>query len=73
MNNNFKAVIIGICAGAASAYAITYPLEQRAIERLAEAYDQGKKDALRRNPASDELEMTCLGMWLETRPVPTEK
>lgn len=26
--------------------------------------DQALKEALRTNPPSDELEMTCLGLWL---------
>jgi hypothetical protein len=26
-------------------------------------YDQGRKDALRMNPVSDDLEMTCAGLW----------
>ena len=25
---------------------------------------QGRKDALRTNPPSDELEMTCAGLWI---------
>jgi len=27
------------------------------------AYDQGRKDALKMNPVSDDLEFTCAGLW----------
>ena len=35
------------------------PMEQT----FAMAYDQGRKDALRMNPVSDDLEFTCAGLW----------
>lgn len=40
-------------------------LQHRTIEPidLVEAYEQGKKDALKTNPVSLELEMTCAGLW----------
>jgi hypothetical protein len=34
-----------------------------------EAYNMGLKDALRTNPASWELEQTCLNMWADRQPV----
>lgn len=39
--------------------------QHRSIEPvdLVEAYEQGKKDALKTNPVSLELEMTCAGLW----------
>jgi hypothetical protein len=38
--------------------------EQRAISAAAEAYKQGRKDALSLNePISDDLEMACLSLW----------
>jgi len=30
---------------------------------FAMAYDQGRQDALRMNPVSDDLEFTCAGLW----------
>ena len=39
--------------------------QHRSIEPvdLVEAYEKGKKDALKTNPVSLELEMTCAGLW----------
>ena len=34
-----------------------------------EAYNMGLKDALRTNPASWDLEQTCLNMWADKQPV----
>ncbi len=31
---------------------------------LIEAYDKGQRDALKTNPVSAELEMTCAGLWM---------
>ena len=31
---------------------------------LVEADDKGRKDALKTNPVSTELEMTCAGLWM---------
>ena len=36
---------------------------------LIESYNMGLKDALRTNPASWELEQTCLNMWADKQPV----
>ena len=38
--------------------------EQRVISAAAEAYKQGRKDALSLNePIHDDLEMACLSLW----------
>lgn len=31
---------------------------------LLEAYELGRKDALKTNPVSTELELTCAGLWM---------
>lgn len=31
---------------------------------IIEAYNQGRKDALKTNPVSWDLEETCVGLWL---------
>ena len=36
---------------------------------IIEAYNMGLKDALRTNPASWDLEQTCLNMWADKQPV----
>lgn len=36
---------------------------------IIEAYNMGLKDALKTNPASWELEQTCLNMWADKQPV----
>ena len=36
---------------------------------IIEAYNMGLKDALRTNPASWDLEQTCLNMWADRQPV----
>ena len=36
---------------------------------IIEAYNMGLKDALRTNPASWDLEQTCLHMWANKQPV----
>ena len=36
---------------------------------IIEAYNMGLKDALRTNPASWDLEQTCLNMWANAQPV----
>jgi hypothetical protein len=39
--------------------------EQRAISAAADAYKEGRKDALSLDePVHDELEMTCLALWV---------
>lgn len=39
--------------------------EQRVISAAAQAYAQGRKDALNLDePVHDELEMTCLALWV---------
>ena len=38
-------------------------------KNIIEAYNMGLKDALRTNPASWELEQTCLNMWADKQPV----
>ena len=36
---------------------------------IIQAYNMGLKDALKTNPASWELEQTCLNMWADKQPV----
>jgi hypothetical protein len=36
---------------------------------IIQAYNMGLKDALRTNPASWDLEQTCLNMWADKQPV----
>ena len=36
---------------------------------IIEAYNMGLKDALKTNPASWDLEQTCLNMWADKQPV----
>jgi hypothetical protein len=36
---------------------------------IIQAYNTGLKDALRTNPASWDLEQTCLNMWADRQPV----
>jgi len=36
---------------------------------IIQSYNMGLKDALRTNPASWELEQTCLNMWADKQPV----
>jgi len=42
-----------------------FDAEQRAIEAAADAYKQGKKDALSlKEPISDDLEFACVALWM---------
>jgi len=36
---------------------------------IVQAYNMGLKDALKTNPASWELEQTCLNMWADKQPI----
>jgi len=36
---------------------------------IIQAYNMGLKDALKTNPASWDLEQTCLNMWADKQPV----
>lgn len=36
---------------------------------IIDAYERGKKDALKTNPVSWDLEMTCAGLWVSKLPV----
>jgi hypothetical protein len=38
-------------------------------QTVIEAYNLGLKDALKTNPASWDLEQTCLNMWADKQPV----
>ena len=47
----------------------TEPPMEMMPKTVIEAYNMGLKDALRTNPASWELEQTCLNMWADRQPV----
>jgi hypothetical protein len=65
-----RALLIGILSGLVASYTVVqvWPPEIPA-EALMVAYDQGKKDALRTNPVSMDLEMVCLSLWAGKQPV----
>jgi hypothetical protein len=45
------------------------PLMHMMPKDIIQAYNTGLKDALRTNPASWDLEQTCLNMWADKQPV----
>jgi hypothetical protein len=54
-----------ICAAIIAAIAPRGPSSEDVIQ----AYQQGRADALKTNPASDELERVCVGLWADSLPV----
>jgi len=40
------------------------------MHEMLEVYEQGKKDALKTNPPSMELELTCVRVWANKIPPP---
>lgn len=69
-----RAILIGLLSGVVASWVVlkVTPLEASA-EALITAYDQGKRDALRTNPVSMDLEMVCLGLWANKQPTPKEE
>lgn len=69
-----RAILIGLLSGVVASWVVlkVTPLEASA-EALIAAYDQGKRDALRTNPVSMDLEMVCLNLWANKQPTPWEQ
>jgi hypothetical protein len=55
--------LVSTLAGASAAVFFIWWTAVPTQEVFAMAYDQGRKDALRMNPVSDDLEFTCAGLW----------
>ena len=45
------------------------PSKDMMPQDIIQAYNMGLKDALKTNPASWDLEQTCLNMWANAQPV----
>ena len=69
-----RAILIGLLSGVVASWVVlkVTPLEASA-EALIAAYDRGKRDALRTNPVSMDLEMVCLGLWADKQPIREER
>lgn len=74
-----RAILIGIISGLVASWAVSYywsspetvaKVAAASAAALVEAYDRGKTDALRTNPISWDLEMTCLNLWANKQPTP---
>ena len=64
-----RAILIGIISGLVASWAVSYYWSSPAAgHALIAAYDQGKSDALRIDPVSMDLEMTCLSLWANKQP-----
>ena len=69
-------VVVGVVATALIAVGVSKlhkeQMPQSYVEMpkdIIEAYNTGLKDALKTNPASWDLEQTCLNMWADKQPV----
>lgn len=78
MNENNKQWALGVMVGVVLTSLIAIGLNKMMSKEppmemmpktVIEAYNMGLKDALRTNPASWELEQTCLNMWADRQPV----
>lgn len=69
-----RAILIGLISGLVASWVVLKVIPSEAsAEALIVAYDQGKRDALRLNPVSMDLEMTCLNLWANKQPTPWEQ
>lgn len=65
-----RTLLIGVFSGVVASWMVVKVMPPEIpTEALMVAYDQGKKDALRTNPVSMDLEMVCLGLWADKQPV----
>lgn len=55
--------LAGVCAGVFVIWWTAVPKEDVYTTGYDKGYEKGLKDALRTNPVSDDLEMTCAGLW----------
>ena len=62
-------VITSLIAIGISKMKVNEPPMEILPKSVIEAYNMGLKDALRTNPASWDLEQTCLNMWADKHPV----
>ena len=78
MNENNKRWALGVVTGVVLTSLIAISLSKMKANEppmhmmprdIIEAYNMGLKDALRTNPASWDLEQTCLNMWADKQPV----
>ena len=55
--------LVGACVGIFVVWWTAVPEEDVYAAGYDKGYQQGRKDALRMNPVSNDLEMTCAGLW----------
>lgn len=70
LHNLLWGVVTGLLMVVSLSYGVLYGSKQKA-EEVVEAYERGKKDALKVSPRpSMELEMTCINIWANKVPLP---
>jgi hypothetical protein len=57
-------VIVGAMIGSIVTHSLWLALDQPTQTETIEAYELGKRHALRTNPVSMDLEMTCVSLWV---------
>lgn len=67
--DGLAAVLMGFVAGIVVCVVFVAVIPAIDSNDLVQAYEKGKREALKTNPPSDALERVCAGLWIDSQPV----
>lgn len=68
-SDGVAALFIGFLTGIVVCMVFVSIIPRITSDDLIEAHQQGQRDALKTNPASDALERVCAGLWMDQQKV----